>query len=185
MKNSNKRALYYKLIHTPIGWVGPCGSEVGLSRLQLPEKSLNETRRKLLAYIQEVNADAFTTSLPAWFNVLEKKLQDLFLSKKVDFTNLPLDIQLTPFQSRVLEKLKSVPQGQIITYKDLALSIDAPKASRAVGMALGKNPVPIVIPCHRVVPSNNKSIGGFTAYKGTELKIKLLKYEGINLENRK
>lgn len=79
----------------------------------------------------------------------------------------------TPFQKRVWKAIQKIPYGKTLTYKELAKKVGSPNAYRAVGSACGKNPLPIIIPCHRVVASNG--IGGFTG--GLKLKKKLLKLE--------
>lgn len=91
---------------------------------------------------------------------------------------LPLDLSnLTQFQQSVLTALSQVPFGQTKTYGELALAINNPKAVRAVGGALGKNPLPVILPCHRVLAGNG--LGGFSL--GLEMKRLLLKSEGIDL----
>lgn len=85
----------------------------------------------------------------------------------------------TAFQQAVWQAIASVPYGQLSTYGQLAKVIDKPKASRAIGGATGKNPIPIVIPCHRIVGSNG-ALTGFSAPGGLETKVKLLQMEGIH-----
>ena len=77
-------------------------------------------------------------------------------------------------------KLKEIPYGSRVSYKELACLIGNESAARAVGTAMKKNPVPIIIPCHRVVSSKLNFLGGFSAYEGTKLKEKLLKLENVN-----
>ena len=89
--------------------------------------------------------------------------------------DLPLDPKGTPFQKRVLMALVRVPFGETLTYGELAARANSPKASRAVGGVMAKNPLPIVIPCHRVLAAGGR-IGGFTG--GLDLKRMLLAIEG-------
>ena len=86
----------------------------------------------------------------------------------------------TVFQLKVWNYLKKIPRGKVITYLDLAKAIKMPKAVRAVANAVGKNPYPPKIPCHRVIRSDGK-IGGYSAPGGIKTKKKLLKMEGIIL----
>ena len=86
----------------------------------------------------------------------------------------------TEFQKKVWAELKKIPRGQTRTYKEIAQRIGHPKAARAVANACGKNPSPIVIPCHRVIASNG-SIGGYSAKGGVLEKRKLLSAEGVDL----
>ncbi len=103
------------------------------------------------------------------------QLEEYFSASRKKF-NLDFKLEGTPFQKEVWSALTTVPYGKTITYKELAASINHKGAYRAVGSANNKNPLPIIIPCHRVIGSNGKLIG----YKGgLEIKEKLLKTEGI------
>ncbi len=97
------------------------------------------------------------------------KGEEVEFTTRLDFSSLP------PFTQRVLREVKEIPYGEVRTYKEIAQAIGNPKASRAVGQALKRNPVPILIPCHRVIRSNGK-LGGFSL--GREVKRYLLKLEG-------
>ena len=88
----------------------------------------------------------------------------------------PLDLDSgTPFQQKVWKELQRIPHGRTVSYGELARRVGAPKAARAVGQAVGANPIPILIPCHRVIRSNGE-LGGFSA--GLEIKRWLLRHEG-------
>jgi len=82
----------------------------------------------------------------------------------------------TKFQLKVWNYLKKIPRGKVKTYKEIAIAIKKPKSSRAVANACGKNPLPITLPCHRVIKSDG-SIGGYSGVGGIKLKKKLLKKE--------
>lgn len=91
---------------------------------------------------------------------------------------LPVDLRsMTPFQQAVLNEVSKVPRGEVVTYGDLAIRIGKPRAARAVGQALGSNPVPIVVPCHRVIASDG-SLGGYSGRRGIKTKEALLALEG-------
>lgn len=93
--------------------------------------------------------------------------------------DLSLDISIdTPFQKRVWMLIKEIPFGQVRSYKWVAEQMSIPKAGRAVGNANGKNPIPIIIPCHRIIQANG-NLGGYSA--GIEIKKKLLLHEGISI----
>jgi methylated-DNA-[protein]-cysteine S-methyltransferase len=109
-------------------------------------------------------------------NVYASQLDEYFKGKRREF-DFSLDISGTPFQKRVWQAVRSIPFGQTISYRDVAEKINLPNAQRAVGNALGQNPIPIVIPCHRVIRSNGE-LGGFTG--GITIKRKLLEFEGLN-----
>lgn len=104
-----------------------------------------------------------------------EQLEEYFTRKRKAF-DLPLRPQGTEFQRRVWAALLDIPYGETRTYKEVAIKVGSPKAFRAVGMANNKNPLPIVIPCHRVIGSNKKLIG----YEGgLEIKKRLLMVEGF------
>lgn len=92
------------------------------------------------------------------------------------FDHLKIDLHGTPFQKKVWTELLKIEYGTTKTYKEVAEAIGSPKAVRAVGTAIGQNPLPIIIPCHRVINTNGK-LGGFTG--GLDKKIKLLEIENI------
>ncbi|MBR6204005.1 MAG: methylated-DNA--[Candidatus Methanomethylophilaceae archaeon] len=99
---------------------------------------------------------------------------DEYLSGKRRKFDLPLDYGVTGFRRTVLEELERIPYGETRTFKEIAESIGSPKAYRAVGTACAANPLPIIIPCHRVVPSS----GGVGSYAGGEaLKKRLIEHE--------
>ena len=102
-----------------------------------------------------------------------RQLREYFAGSRTDF-DLPLSPQGTEFQRQVWRRLQEIPYGETISYGQLANQIGNPKASRAVGLANGSNPIPIVIPCHRVIGSNGK----LTGYGGgLPIKEKLLALE--------
>ena len=86
----------------------------------------------------------------------------------------------TKFQIKVWKYLRKIPKGQVLTYLDVAKGINMPKAARAVANAIGKNPYPPKIPCHRVIRSDG-TLGGYSGPGGIKTKKKLLKLEGISL----
>lgn len=94
------------------------------------------------------------------------------------FANLPLDPRGTDFQMRVWQELRRIPWGQTISYAELARRVGRPRASRAVGQANARNPIPLIIPCHRVVAADG-SLGGYSA--GLDRKRWLLAHEGVRL----
>ena len=94
------------------------------------------------------------------------------------------NIKGTNFQKIVWREIKKIPKGKTITYKELAIKIGKPKAYRAVANACAKNPLLITIPCHRVIRSDGK-MGGFKGKKGIERKKRLLKREGVTLNDEK
>ena len=106
---------------------------------------------------------------------LRRSVERRIAGKDLD-ENLPLDLHGTPFQLAVWKEMLRIPAGETLSYGDVARNIGRPKAFRAVAQACGANPVPVVVPCHRVVASNG--LGGYTG--GIEKKIALLKNEGVD-----
>ena len=113
-------------------------------------------------------------SLPSRFSLLESYLQ----GNEVDPVELPVDLVGTDFQLRVWQALRRVPRGHVRTYGGIAKDIGSPRAMRAVGAANGRNPVTIVVPCHRIVASGNE-LGGYSG--GLHRKRFLLELEGVAL----
>ncbi len=112
---------------------------------------------------------------------VRRQFEEYFFRKRRDF-DFAFDPVLlkSSFQKKVLLTLREIPYGQVVTYGELARRVGKPGASRAVGNALGSNPVPIFLPCHRVVAGKGK-LGGFTG--GTDIKKKLLALEGVSLHS--
>ncbi len=108
---------------------------------------------------------------------VEKEIHEYFSGKRKKFT-FPISLQGTAFQVKVWNELIQVPYGELRSYGEIAEAIGHPKASRAVGTACNKNPIGLVVPCHRIVAANRR-LGGF-AY-GVEEKIGLLELEGIKI----
>lgn len=106
----------------------------------------------------------------------KKELVEYFERKRKEFT-IPLKLYGTEFQKKVWNALLKIPYGETRSYKDIAIMVDNPKGSRAIGMANNRNPLPIVIPCHRVIGANKKLVG---YGGGLEKKIFLLELEKIN-----
>jgi methylated-DNA-[protein]-cysteine S-methyltransferase len=109
-----------------------------------------------------------------------EQLYEYFLGKRFTFT-VPVDFgQMTPFTRLVLETTEQVPFGHVLTYGQIAQQIGQPGASRAVGNALGRNPIPVIVPCHRVVRSDG-TMGWYTG--GPQIKETLLRIEGVNFSH--
>jgi len=104
-------------------------------------------------------------------------VQGLLGGEAVDLGVIPVDLEACPeFERRIYALLRAVPTGSTVTYGELAVRAGSPGAARAVGMAMGRNPVPIIVPCHRVLASSGRS-GGFSAPGGVSTKFKILQIE--------
>ena len=112
-----------------------------------------------------------------WLKQAARELQDYFAGKRRDFS-VPLDPQGTPFQQRVWRVLRGIPCGALHRYGDIAREIGSPDAARAVGAAVGRNPLSVIVPCHRVVGRD----GSLTGYAGgLPRKEALLQLEGVTM----
>lgn len=109
-----------------------------------------------------------------------KQLKEYFEGSRIKF-DLPLDIKGTEFQNKVWNELLKIPYGEVKSYKDIAMAIGNEKVCRAIGMANNKNPIPIIIPCHRVIGSNGKLVG---YAGGLNVKEKLLNIEKIDIKDK-
>jgi len=94
-----------------------------------------------------------------------------------DLRDIPLDLEVSPFDRRVLEVMRTIPPGEVVTYGELARASGRPGAARAVGGACARNPAPVLVPCHRVVPASG-GLGNYSAAGGPATKRRLLEKEG-------
>lgn len=124
---------------------------------------------------REPPADAARAEHPYLARILEH-----IRTGEGDLGDIPLHLEVGPFEREVLEFLRTIPSGKTITYGEIARRLRRPGASRAVGVACARNPALIVIPCHRVVPASG-GLGGYSAEGGPETKRKLLSREGAHL----
>ncbi len=153
--------MYYTTFQSPMGEVMIAGDEQGLSHIAFQEGA------------KPVDIDWGWQRRDDLFSEAVRQLSAYFQGHLQDF-NLPLAPTGTPFQKSVWMELQKIPFGQSISYGELAKRVGNPKASRAVGAANGKNPLSVVIPCHRVIGSN----GSLTGYAGgLAIKEKLLNLE--------
>jgi methylated-DNA-[protein]-cysteine S-methyltransferase len=164
--------LFYAVFKTVAGWVGVLGSSAGLLRTTLPQPSECEV------YPLLGNDLGRATPSPHHFEGLTRRFQAYFYGQRVDFPD-ELDLSgATPFQCSVWQAARLIPYGQTRSYAWLAGRVGNPGAPRAVGQALARNPLPIIIPCHRVLASNGR-LGGFGG--GIGMKQFLLQLEGVSV----
>ena len=166
--------IKFTTVNTKFGWVGLVGSEAGLIELILPKSS----RKAVLSEIKESAADAVEDTTE--FSDLSSRLQRYFSGEKVLFSdNIDLN-GATTFDRGVWKATADIPYGQTRSYAWVAEQIGRPRAFRAVGGALARNPLPIIVPCHRVIASSG-NLGGFGG--GLTLKKRLLELEagGVRL----
>ena len=166
--------LYYVTFKTSAGWMGLLGSASGIKCTTLPQPSKEQA-------IATLGIDTNKAILSQGnFRDLIKQFQDYFMGRRVNFQD-KLDLsEATVFQRDVWKAAKRIPYGETRSYAWLAQQIGKPGAARAVGQALRKNPLPIIIPCHRVLTSDGK-LGGFS--EGPKMKKYLLALEKHSADN--
>jgi methylated-DNA-[protein]-cysteine S-methyltransferase len=154
--------MNYQFLETPIGTLLIAGDERAIHRIEFPKDGAAGKPEA-----------SWTESARGPVGDAVRQLREYFSGQRTDF-DLPLDPQGTAFQRGVWKRLEEIPYGETISYGELAKRVGNPKASRAVGAANGQNPIPIVIPCHRVIGANGK-LTGFGG--GLPTKEKLLELE--------
>jgi len=163
----------FTLFDTAIGRCGVAWSDRGLVGVQLPEASAAETRERML---QRFPAAA-ETAPPPKVQIAIDGIIALLRGQQNDLSAIALDMEgVAPFHRRVYETARSIPPGKTLAYGEVAARLGAAGAARAVGQALGHNPFPIIVPCHRVLSAGGK-IGGFSAHGGTATKRRMLALE--------
>jgi O-6-methylguanine DNA methyltransferase len=166
----------FTLFETAIGRCGIAWGDGGILGVQLPEGHDSETR----ARVQELFPDAQESTPPPNVRRALEAVVALLRGESSDLSVISLDMARVPeFHRRVYDIARTIPPGATLSYGDIATRLGAPGSARAVGQALGRNPFPIVVPCHRVLASNGK-MGGFSANGGVRTKLRLLRIEGFH-----
>lgn len=167
----------FALFDTAIGFAGIAWNDVGLVACHLPEREAETARRGFLRRFP----DAAEATIPGHLDATVDGIRALMRGEKADLSDAPLDLTRTPeFHAKVYEIARAIPPGETLTYGEIAVQLGDKLLARDVGQALGKNPWPIVVPCHRVTAAGGKP-GGFSARGGVNTKLKLLGIEGAPL----
>lgn len=153
--------MYYCYLDTPIGELLLAGDADGLSMIGFPKGSMRREPQRNWIFNEKPLAEAC------------RQLGEYFAGERREF-DLPLKLAGTEFQVSVLEALQKIPYGETVSYGEIAKRIGRPRAVRAVGAANGRNPIPIVVPCHRVIGSTG-DLTGFGG--GLDTKEALLRHE--------
>ena len=166
-----QKTAKYTIFKTKWGYFGIAAADKGLFRTCLPLPAPEKVESLLL---QNLTGYRYDKSL---CKTIREQITAYFEGICVDFSSIPIALDgFSPFQRSVLNACRNIGFGRKITYMGLAEKIGRPAAARAVGGALAGNPLPLIIPCHRIVRSDGK-IGGFSAVGGKVLKTQLLKHE--------
>ena len=168
----------FTLFETAIGHCGIAWTERGVSGVQLPEGSEAATRARL----RRRHPQATEAEPDADLRRVIDGIAALLRGARVDLSDVALDMtEVLPFHRRVYDVARTIPVGRTSTYGGLAARLGDPGGARVVGEALGRNPFPVVVPCHRVLAASGK-LGGFSAHGGAGTKRRMLLIEGALLE---
>lgn len=168
----------YSVFEVTGGFCGIAWCDAGITRLCLPTRSAAAATHRLLRRVPDSAPGTPPPAIAATIAAVER----YFAGEQVDFSSARVDLRRPGgLQQRIYQALRRVGWGQTTTYGALAKEVGAgPEAARDVGEAMAHNPVPLIIPCHRVLAAGGKP-GGFSAPGGTSTKIRMLELEGVHL----
>ncbi|WP_027998432.1 methylated-DNA--[protein]-cysteine S-methyltransferase [Sinorhizobium arboris] len=169
---------HYHVFETASGYCGIAWSDAGITRFQLPTRSADSTERLLLRRLP----NGAPSLPPPRIAEAIAAVKSYFEGRETDFSRFDLDLRgQDAFFERVYRAARKIPWGGTTTYGALAKELGAgPEAARDVGQAMAKNPVALIIPCHRVLAAGGK-IGGFSAPGGSSAKLRMLEIEGVKI----
>jgi methylated-DNA-[protein]-cysteine S-methyltransferase len=168
----------FAVFDTTIGHCGIAWGERGVVSVRLPDRSAEFTRALFRATYPEVTEN----DLPHHIRHAIDEIVALLRGERRDLAGIHLDFDGVPdFHRRVYEIARAIPPGKTLTYGEVATRLGTPGSAQAVGQALGRNPFPIVVPCHRVLAAGGK-MGGFSAPGGVNTKRRMLVIEGAQTE---
>src|SRR3569623_2746237 len=176
------KADSYVVFETASGFCGIAWSDDGITRFHLPTGNADATRRLLLRRLSSAEA---AEPPPDIAGVIEA-VRRYFEGGEVDFSDLNLDLDgQDDLFKQIYAATRGLQWGHTTTYGALAKEIGAdPRLARDVGQAMAKNPIPLIIPCHRVLAAGGK-VGGFSAPGGAASKVRMLELEGIEISPKK
>lgn len=169
----------YHLFETAGGFVALGWNERGVASLRLPAASARDADRALLRHCPE----ARRTDPPPHVGAVVDAVTRYFAGERIDFGDVPVDLGAQDaFFDRVYARVRRLGWGETTTYGAIAKELGAgPEYARDVGQAMAKNPVPLIVPCHRVTGAGGK-IGGFSAPGGSTSKAQMLALEGVSID---
>jgi methylated-DNA-[protein]-cysteine S-methyltransferase len=168
----------YAVFDTEAGFCAIAWSDSGIARFQLPDKSAEAAERHISRRLPAAQPGTPPNAVAAVIAAAQR----YFAGEKIDFSEVPVDLDgQDDFFKRIYAATRQVDWGETTTYGTLAKELGAgPEAARDVGQAMAKNPVPLIIPCHRVLAAGGK-VGGFSAPGGSTAKLRMLALEGNDL----
>jgi methylated-DNA-[protein]-cysteine S-methyltransferase len=165
---------HYAIFETDIGWAGIAWGDNGLVGAHLPENDPGIARASFVRRFPGV----VEAELPAELAGVVEDIRALLRGEKPMLLEAKLDLSRVPeFNAKVYAIARQIPPGETLTYGEVAVKLGDKLLAQQVGGALGRNPWPIIVPCHRVTAAGGK-LGGFTARGGVQTKLKLLAIEG-------
>ncbi|RWA76180.1 methylated-DNA--[protein]-cysteine S-methyltransferase [Mesorhizobium sp.] len=177
MENASPITAGHAVLETVIGFMGIAWSEKGLIRLCLPERSREAVERRLFRH----GGVSSATEQPQWVVELIASIKAYAAGEDVDFSGVAVDLDgVDDFRLAIYDAARELGFGETTTYGELAKRAGHAGLARETGAALGANPVPLVIPCHRILAAGGK-IGGFSAPGGSATKEKMLAMEGVRV----
>lgn len=175
MRNNSDKTAGHTVFETQMGFTGFAWSEAGITRLCLPEKSRAGVERRLAGHGPAV------AQPQGWVAELVEAIRAYFAGADIDFSAVPVDLSgIDAFRLDIYAAARQLAFGEAVTYGELARRAGHEGMARETGAALGANPVPLVVPCHRIVAAGGK-IGGFSAPGGSATKEKMLALEGVRV----
>lgn len=171
----------FDLFASSIGAVGLVWTPRGITGVQIPAQDDDATLRTLRKRFPDATE---ATTRPEFVSDAIAAMRGLLAGDRISLAAIPLDLDgVSDFELRVYDIASAIPVGETLSYGEIATRLGDPLAARAVGRALGHNPVPIIIPCHRVLAAGGRS-GGFSAPGGATTKLRLLAIEGATPGNQ-
>jgi methylated-DNA-[protein]-cysteine S-methyltransferase len=169
---------HYHIFDTARGFCAIAWSDMGITRFRLPEPNAEATEQSLLRRLPDATP---ATPPPEVARAIDAATR-YFSGEKIDFTGVPLDLgKQNELFSKIYAAARRLGWGETTTYGALAKQFgDDWEIAREVGQAMAKNPIPLIIPCHRVLAAGGK-VGGFSAPGGSATKTKMLEMEGVHL----
>ena len=170
---------YYYLFETKLGFAGIAWNDGGITRFRLPDPDRDAAARQFKGKTE-------SQSPPPHMAAVVEEAKRYFAGERIDFTPITLDLAgIDPLRRAIYDALRKVGFGETVTYGELAKRalVNAPRAAQDVGIAMARNPVPLIIPCHRVLAAGGK-LGGFSAPGRAETKERMLALEGVFIGNQ-
>lgn len=166
----------YRLFETAHGVAAIAWNARGVNAFRLPAPTEAETRRSLLRRLP----DAVEADPPPHIAALIRAIGRYFAGERTDFAEVPIDLgRQEPLFAKIYDRVRGLGWGETTTYGEVAKALgEDPEVARDVGQAMARNPIPLIVPCHRVLAAGGR-IGGFSAPGGSDAKLRMLELEGV------